>query len=172
MNLYLLFSGKIENQDKPDLLLLLDLALERLPRIVNNATSRDLDRMIIILGQNFKFQKPYWFKESVCRAIAERIVREHWPLYTTTNAARTFAKMAYVHFEFLDHFSRVIVEADPSKFTQFAHSVSCFAVPNYRPKNFAALKNIFEAIPVEKMVNYLSSFYFYFLKNLICFYLG
>lgn len=139
---------------------------------MDKASSRDLDKMTIVMGQNFKFQKPYWFNESVCRAIAERLVREHWPLQTTTNVARTFSKMAFVHFEFLDHFSQVIVESDLSKFTQFAHSISCFAVANYRPKNFDALKQIFEAVPAAKMVNYFLKFYIYFSLNLFSFYLG
>lgn len=133
--------GRIQFPDEHGLLPLMDTALERLARLVDRADWKELDWVVTLMGDNHSYRNPFWFKESLCAALASRIVRDERPLHNASNLARTFAKMAYANFEFLEYFSRLIVDSSSSSNLP-SNVLTCFAVANYKPENFERLVDV------------------------------
>ena len=99
---------RIENLEEHGLLPLMDTALEQMAQLVGQCDLKNLD-WLVALTNNFSHRNPYWYNESLCSALAERTVREKRPLHFTAALAQNFQRMAYVHIEFLEYYSKQII---------------------------------------------------------------
>lgn len=115
---------------------LLEHAFDQLAKRVNRLERKDLERTLVAVGENYTGKSQYWYHEGLCDATAKRVVQEQWPLSSTSSIGRTFAKISYVNFEFLDYYSSLITSTD-EKLTMHPHYLLApFAVASYRTQNF------------------------------------
>lgn len=131
--------GKVRNLRDRGLLPLLDLALSRAGLAVDQCDEKELERTLAVIGENYSAKQKFWYKEKLCEATAERVVREKWPLEPSYTIGRTFSKMSFINLKFLDHLSSLIVEAKNLSAIQAFHLISPFSVANYKPPNFQSM---------------------------------
>lgn len=138
--------SKIRYLPDHGILPLLENALDQLAKRVNRIERKDLERTLVAVGENYTGKSQYWYHEELCNAIAKRVVQEQWPLSSTSPIGRTFAKLSYVNFEFLDYYSSLIATTD-EKLTMHPHYLLApFAVANYRTPTFEKM--------VEQLLKY------------------
>ena len=149
--------GKVRNLSDYGLSPLLENALSRLAKLVYRLEKRDLERTLVVTGENYNSRSRHWYNEEVCRETAQRVVQEQWPLSATSSVGRTFSKMSYVNFEFLDYYSALIADSN-ANLTMHPHYVLApFAVANYKPPNFDKMMAILLTYSSERTVMSVSN---------------
>lgn len=123
---------------------LLENTLSRLTEVVNCMERRDLIKMAIKISENYSSKSQYWYNEEFCNGVAQRVVQEQWPFSSTSEIGRTFSKLSYVNYEFLDYYSSLIENVSFEKVKMHPrYLLAPFADASYKAPN------------TEKMVDFL-----------------
>lgn len=144
--------GKVRYLSENGILPLLEDSLNRLAKQVDSCDRKDLERTLVTLGENYTRKSQYWYNEELCKATIERVIREHWPLASMSVIGRTFSKMSYVNFDFLDYYSELIANSSGNLSMHPHYFLAPFAVANYKPSNFKEMMDVL--IPSQKVVIY------------------
>lgn len=144
--------GKIRYLSENGILPLLENSLNRLAKQVDRCERKDLERTLVTMGENYTHKSQYWYNEKLCKSTAERVVREQWPLSSMSTIGRTFSKISYVNFDFLDYYSELIANSSQNLSMHPHYFLAPFAVANYKPQNFNKMMNVL--LPTQNVVIY------------------
>lgn len=104
---------------------------------VDKCNKKDLQRVLLKIGTSYKLSL---YNQQFFEKVAERVVRERWPLHYTSAVCWAFGIFPFVHPELLEHLSTLIVQrtklvstGDPNYFLE------PFSSTNYKPTNFEAM---------------------------------
>ena len=135
-------------QDLSVLVDLLQALFNQLAQGVNQCRLGDLLSIMVSVSKIFQFKNRSWYNQPFCDKVAERVIRQRWPLFQTTIASRFFSSFSYVHNDFLDYLSTLVVShskeallLDPS------YLLKPFSSTNYKPANFETMMQVLLSSP-------------------------
>lgn len=124
-------------------------------KLVDYFEARQLEKIVVTIGENYSHRnRHHWYNEDLCMRVAQRIVRERFPLSPTSKIGRTFSKISYVSFEFLDYYSSLIVGSNEQLEMHPHYVLAPFAVANYKPHDFNEMVNkLLQYFPQDMVSN-------------------
>ena len=132
--------------------LLVDV-LNQLAKRVDHCDRRDLERTLVAIGENNTPNSRHWYNEELFNKTAERVVRERWNFKQTSAISRTFSKVWFVNFEYLDYYAELIAEATASFQVHPHYLIAPFAVANYKPPAFDRMMDVLLSFDFKRMVS-------------------
>jgi FAST kinase domain-containing protein 2 len=135
---------------------LLEVSLQRLVVLVDDCKPEDLLRVMVIVQRSFSgHENRSWFNQTLCEKIAERIVRERWPLEATSRISWAFNIFPFVHSEFLEYLANLIVGCKNDASHIDPNLLLLFAYTSYKPRNLEAMMEVLFSSPRSRSIQIL-----------------
>ena len=122
---------------------LLEASLQRLAVLVDECKPEDLLRVMTIIKRSFSGnENRSWFNQSLCEKLAERIVRERWPLEATSRVSWAFNVFPFAHSEFMEYLANIIVGCKSDASLIDPNLLLLFASTSYKPRNLETMMEV------------------------------
>lgn len=128
---------------------LLEVLLQRLATLVDQCKEEDLVHAMTVIKKSFtSYQNRGWYNLELCEKVAERVVREKWPLKSTSAISWTFGNFPFVHGEFFEYLSSLIVSCkSEASLIEPSYFLVPFSSISYKPANFEAMMKVLLSSP-------------------------
>ena len=135
---------------------LLEASLQRLSDLIDECEKNDLLWMARSIRRNFSLENRSWYNPDLCEKLAERVIREEWPIEATATISWTLSAFPFLHAELLDYLSSLIVNNKSTASLMGNRSPSYLLLPfsstRYKPSNFGAMMEVILSSPQLKLI--------------------
>ena len=142
----------IPNVKKNGLEPLLQASLKCLAVLVKQCKQEDLLLAMTATQKSFSSLNRSWYNQELCEKVAQRVIREKWPLKSTATISCAFSAFPFLHVQFLEYFSSLIVNnQSAASLMDPSYLLLPFSSTIYKPRNFQAMIKVLLSSPRLKI---------------------